>query len=91
MRRKRQFTEEIIHVFNYLLRKESWQDSFLSSDVNIRFNAFMDTILHHCNIAFPLKIVYMSKIRKNKWITQGIQHSCKRVRLLNGLKTAKSF
>jgi hypothetical protein len=52
-------------VFNYLLQKESWQESFLRLDLNISFNAFMDMILHHSNTVFPLKTVYMSKIRKN--------------------------
>jgi hypothetical protein len=39
----------------------------------------MDTILYYYNTTFPLKTVYMSKTRKNKWITQGIQNSCKRM------------
>jgi hypothetical protein len=86
MCRKRQFTKESIQEFNYLLQKESWQKSLSSSDVNASFNAFMDMILYYYNIAFPLKTVYMIKIRKKKWITQGIQNSCKRMRLLNGLK-----
>jgi hypothetical protein len=89
MSRKRQFTEESIHVFNYLLQKESWQ-SFLSSDVNTSFDAFMDMILHHYNTAFSLKTAYMSKI-KNKWITQGIRNSCKRMKLLNGLKKQQTL
>jgi hypothetical protein len=84
--RKRQFTKEGIQEFYYLLQKESWQKSLSSSDVNVSFNAFMVMILYYYSIAFPLKTVYMSKIRKKKWITQGIQNSCKRMILLNGLK-----
>jgi hypothetical protein len=86
MSRKRQFTEEAIQEFNYLLQKELWQESFSNSDANSSFNVFMNTILYYYNIAFPLKIVYMSKTRRNKWITQGIRNSCKRMRLLNDFK-----
>jgi hypothetical protein len=83
---KRQFTKEGILEFNCLLQKESWQESFSNADANSSFNAFMDTFLYYFNIAFPLKTVYMSKTRKNKWLTQGIQISCKKMRLLNGFK-----
>jgi hypothetical protein len=47
-------------------------------------------ILHHYNTAFPLKTAYKSKIRKNRWITQGIRNS-KRMRLLNGLKKQQNL
>lgn len=80
MSRKRQFTEEGIQEFNYLLQKELRQEIFSNSDANASFNVFMDTILYYYNTAFPLKTVYMSKTRKNKWITQGICNSCKRMR-----------
>jgi hypothetical protein len=84
MSRKRQFMEEGIQEFNYLLQKELWQQSFSNSDANSSFNVFMDMILFYYDIAFPLKTVYMSKTRRNKWITQAIRNSCKRMRLLNG-------
>jgi hypothetical protein len=61
---KRQFTEEGIQEFNYLLQKELWQENFSNSDAKSSFNVFMDTILYYYNIAFPLNTVYMSKIRR---------------------------
>jgi hypothetical protein len=47
--------KESIVMFNYLLEKELWQDNLLNSDVNISFDVFMDTILYHYIIEFPLK------------------------------------
>jgi hypothetical protein len=64
---------------------------FLSSDVNISFNAFMDTILHHYNTAFPLKSVYKNKIRKNKWIAQGIRNSCKKDEIVKWSKKQQNL
>jgi hypothetical protein len=59
---------------------------FLKLNVNTSFNAFMDSIFYNYNIAFALKTVYRRNIEKNKWITQGICNSCKRMRVLNGLR-----
>jgi glycyl-tRNA synthetase beta subunit len=46
----------------------------------------MDLILYHYNIAFLLKTVCRSNIEKSKWITKGISNSCKRMRVINGLR-----
>ena len=44
-KKKRQFTEEIIEEFKYLLHKESWQAVFVNSETNTKFNVFVDTII----------------------------------------------
>jgi hypothetical protein len=77
--KKRQFTITSTDEFNYLLQRELWQVSLSNSDVNTSFNAFMDMTLYHCNTTFPLNIFYRSNMKKNKWITQGIHNSCKRI------------
>jgi hypothetical protein len=77
--RKRQFTKENIKEFKYLLHNELWQQTFSNSDVNITFNAFMGTIHHHFDRAFPLKTVYLSNQMRRKWITQGITTSSKKM------------
>jgi hypothetical protein len=64
--RKRQFTKECIDEFNYLLQKEPWEECLLNLDVNTSFNAFMDSILYHYNIAFPLRTVYRSNTEKKR-------------------------
>jgi hypothetical protein len=64
--KKRQFTQE----FNYLLSKESW----LNTEVNTKFNIFMDSILYYYNIAFPIQSSYLNESSKNRWITKGIRN-----------------
>jgi hypothetical protein len=46
----------------------------------------MDTIHHHFDRAFPLKMVYLSNQMRKKWITQGIRTSSKKMSFLKGLK-----
>ena len=53
---KKPFTKEIIEEFKYLLHKESWQEVFLNSETNTKFNMFMDTIVYYFNKAFLLQI-----------------------------------
>jgi hypothetical protein len=48
--RKRQFSEEMIEEFKYL--GTSWQDALLNSEINVRFNAFMDMVRYCLNISF---------------------------------------
>jgi hypothetical protein len=56
------------------------------SDVNAKFNTFMDIFLHCYNTAFPIKTISMRDKIKNKWITQGIKVSSKKMRLLDNQK-----
>jgi hypothetical protein len=46
--------KDSIGEFNYLLQKESWQESLSHSDVNASFDAFMVTSFYH-NTAFALE------------------------------------
>jgi hypothetical protein len=75
--RRRQFTEESTEELNYLLLKELWQEVLMNSEVNSKFNVFMDTILYYFNIAFPLKSYYVSEPNRNSWTTQGLKISSK--------------
>jgi hypothetical protein len=59
--RKIHFTKESTDNFNYLLQKESWQESISKRDVN---TSFMEIILYLCDIAFPLKTLHRGNIKK---------------------------
>ena len=50
----------------------------------------MDVFIHcYNNTSFPIKTVHMrDKIKKNKWITQGIKISSKKVQLLDNQRRA---
>jgi hypothetical protein len=60
-----------------------WQEVYVESDVNAKFNTFMDVFLYCHNIAFPIKTVHVRDTIKNNWITQGIKISSKNIRLLD--------
>jgi uncharacterized protein YqkB len=78
VKKKKQFTEEIREEFKYLLHKESWQEVFLNTETNTKFNVFLDMIVYYFNKAFPLKSNYLSELDRNKLITQGLNFSSKR-------------
>jgi hypothetical protein len=44
----------------------------LNSEVNCKFDFFMDRALYYFNIAFPLKSYYVREPNRNSWITQGL-------------------
>jgi hypothetical protein len=54
--KKRIFDQGGMEELLYNLNKESWQDVFLESDVNGKFNVFMDTFHYYFDMAFPLKL-----------------------------------
>ena len=83
---KRHFGDENIREFQYLLEKETWQEVFLETEVNAKYNAFMKSVLHPFNIAFPLEVRHRKKPQRNRWITQGIQMASQKMRLLNTIK-----
>jgi hypothetical protein len=66
--RKRQFTEKGIKEFKYLLLKESWQEVLLNSEVNTKFNVFMDIVLFYFGIVSPIKLFYVREANINGWI-----------------------
>jgi hypothetical protein len=51
----------------------------------------MDTILYYFNIAFPLKSYYVREPNRNRWITQGLKISSKRMCFLNSLRKNKNL
>jgi hypothetical protein len=75
---KRQFSEANVQEFLYLLNQVTWQEGYVESDVNAKFNTFMDVFLYCYNIAFPIKTVHVRDTIKNNWITQGIKISSKK-------------
>jgi len=54
---KRHFRDDNIREFQYLLEKETWQEVFRETELNAKFKAFMNLILHLFDIAFPLKFI----------------------------------
>jgi hypothetical protein len=59
---------------------------FLESEVNAKFNTFMDTFLYYFDTVFPLKAVQWREPQRKCWVTQGIKTSSRRMRWLNGLE-----
>jgi len=80
--KKGQFSEGNVQEFLYLLNQFTWQEVYEESDVNAKFSTFMDVFLHCYNNAFPNTTVYVRDTIKNKWITQGIKISRKKMQLL---------
>lgn len=79
----RTFNKTNSDVMNALLSNESWSDLRSTNCVNTKFNLFLDTFLHHFNLAFPLKIKKQLTTKpKKSWITQGIIISCKKKKRL---------
>jgi hypothetical protein len=83
---KRHFGDDNIREFKYLLKKETWQEVFSETEVNQKFKAFLNSVLHPFDIAFPLEFRHRKKPLRNGWITQGIKMSFKKMRFLNMLK-----
>jgi hypothetical protein len=52
---RRQFGKGKIREFQHLLNKVTWQEVFLESHVNAKFNVFMDIFQYLFDIALPLK------------------------------------
>jgi len=69
-----------------LLNKESWQELFQTSEVNSALHVFMDIFGYYFTIAFPYKLIILSKTCNSKWITKGIKISSKRMCVLNSVK-----
>jgi hypothetical protein len=55
-----------------LLQKESWDEVFLTDDVNNSFKAFMNTFTYYFNTESAIKTSYVNNNNKNKWITKGL-------------------
>ena len=71
----RTLDKDSLNDFLNKLSYERWDTTFSSEDVNIMFNAFLDTNLKIFYSSFPKKIKQL-KPKMNDWITLGIRISC---------------
>jgi len=83
---KRHFGNDNIREFEYLLKKETWQEVFSETEVNTKFKVIMKSVLHSFDIAFLLELRHSKKPLRNGWITQGIKMSSTKMRFLNMIK-----
>ena len=83
--KSQQYSEKSIEEFKCLLNKESWQEVFQTTEVNSAVWAFMDIFGYYFNIAFPYKLINLSKTYNSKWITKGIKIRVK-THFLNSIK-----
>ena len=83
---KRRFNEYNISKFSELLRDMTWNEVFQKTEVNAKFEVFMNVISVLFDTAFPPKLKNISKPSKATWVTQGIRISSKNVRFFNMIK-----
>jgi hypothetical protein len=79
----RQYSERRVEEFKYMLSKESWQEVYLTSDVNSALQIFRNNFDYYFNTAFPYKLQKFRNTQGNNWITRGLKNSGKRMRFLN--------
>ena len=83
---KRRFNEYNISKFSDLLKDLSWNEVYQKTEVNAKFEVFMNVISVLFDKAFPPKLKNISKPPKATWVTQGIRISSKNVRFFNMVK-----
>ena len=83
---KRHFRENNIREFKYLLTKETWQEVLTETEVNAKFEVFMNLFMHSFDTAFPLELLHEKRPPSNGWITQGIKKSSKKNETLEHTK-----
>jgi hypothetical protein len=66
---KRHFRENNIREFKYLLNKETWQEVLTETDVNAKFEVFMNLFMYSFDTAFSLEYTHEKRPRSNGWIT----------------------
>jgi len=54
----------------------------IESDVNIKFNSFVDVSYHYCVTACLLKVEYSKESHIKNWVTQGIRNLSKKMHVL---------
>ena len=77
---KRNINQYTIADFLLELSYETWDSAFEGNDVNIIFNSFLNIFLWHYYSCIP--VIKANKLSNHKWITSGIQTSCKHKRIL---------
>jgi hypothetical protein len=80
---RRNFNKNNINKFTGLLKKMTWHEINSFSEVNAKFEMFVNRINALFDKAFPLRQTCSRKTIKANWITQGIKISSKNVRLFN--------
>jgi hypothetical protein len=55
---------------------------FIDTEVKGKLKVFTNSVLYFFDIAFPLEFRYGKKPLRNRWITQGIKVSSKKMRFL---------
>ena len=55
---KRHFRENNIRDFKYLLTKRTWQRVLRETEVNAKFEVFINLFLHSFDTAFPLEYTH---------------------------------
>jgi hypothetical protein len=83
---RRNFNKNNILKFTNLLDKMTWHEVISESEVNIKFEKFMNKLGTLFDTAFPLRQTQLRKTTTVTWITQGIRNSSKKIRLFNILK-----
>lgn len=81
---KRNFHKDKIKHFNILLSKENWETIYSETNINSKYNNFINVFLHYFNTAFPYTKHNVKEKHSNssKWLTKGILISHKRKQLL---------
>lgn len=69
----RNFCENNILEFKVRLGWEEWRDVYDTSSVNSKYDNFIETILHHLEIACPQQKLRFSQVKKMSWITSEIK------------------
>jgi hypothetical protein len=88
---KRHINESGISNFSNSLNNISWEEVYAASDVNSKFEIFLNTFMLLFNKAFPLKLVNSRKPTKSMWISNGIKTSSQRIKLFNKIKNHVSL
>jgi len=83
---KRRFNEYNISKFSDLLKDLSSNEVYQKTEVNAKFEVFMNVISVLFDKAFPPKLKNISTPSKATWVTQGIRISTKYVRFFNMIK-----
>jgi exonuclease III len=87
--RKRIINSDTIAQFKVMLSYENWSTTFEENNIDISFQAFVNTYIRNFYHCFPYKKV-LNNYNKKAWITKGIKTSCQKKRdLYNLCKTSQ--
>lgn len=82
---QRDFSDDNIRVFNFMLSRETWEDVFCKTEVNSMFDSFHNVYLHYFQLAFPMKKKRIKVERNKGWVTKGIITSSRKKKILHSL------